>query len=97
MSARQPYVGMDLDAIGGEVVQAIIEAVGKDNTGVVVEDYSTYVKVKAPKEMRINRATVAECLGRDWSMDDMQIYMSSYFGFIEDWDEEQMLIRWNNV
>lgn len=94
---KEAYVGLDLDSAGGDVTEAIIEAIMQDNEGVEVEDFNTYKKVKSPKEMYVKRETVEELLGRDWSMDDLHLYMSSYFGFIEDWDEDQLLIRWGNL
>lgn len=96
MSSNQAYVGMDLDTSGGDVIHAIIGAVEKDNEGVVVEDFMVYKKVKAPQRLILKRETVEECLGREWDMDDIHLFMSSYFGFIQDWDEEQLIIGWEN-
>lgn len=96
METKEAYVGMDLDASGGDAIEAVIEAIRQDNEEVVVEDYSIYKKVKAPKEMILRRETVEECLGREWDMDDIHLYMSSYFGFIHDWDEDQLIIRWES-
>ncbi|WP_338473008.1 MmoB/DmpM family protein [Niallia sp. XMNu-256] len=94
MSEQQAYVGMDLDTSGGSLVHAIIQAVQEDNEGVVVEDYMVYKKVKAPGKMILNRETVEEHLGADFDMDQVHIVMSSCFGFITDWDEEQLTIEW---
>ncbi|MGA8943893.1 MAG: MmoB/DmpM family protein [Thermoactinomyces sp.] len=96
MKTKAAYVGMDLDTSGGDVVEAIIEAVKKDNEGVVVEDFTVFKKVKAPGKLLLRRETVEECLGREWEMDSLQLFMSSYFGFIRNWDEEQMIIHWEN-
>lgn len=92
--SKTAYVGMDLDTSGGNVVQAIIEAIEQDNEGVIVEDYHVYKKVKSPGKMVLRRESVEELLGRDWTMDSIHIYMSSYFGFIEDWDEDRLIIEW---
>jgi len=96
LSTKLAYVGMDLDTSGGDVVQAIIEAIERDNEGVVVEDYHVYKKVKAPHQLILKRETVEECLGRDWDMDGVHLFMASYFGFIHDWDEDQLIIQWDN-
>lgn len=96
MKTKQAYVGMDLDTSGGSVVQAIIEAVEKDNEGTVVEDYMVYKKVKCPGQLVLRRETVEDCLGQDWEIDGLHLYMSSYFGFIKDWDEDQLIIHWEN-
>lgn len=91
------YVGIDLDSSGGDVIEAIIEAARMENIGVEVDNFSTFIKLKAPNEMVIKRSLVEEHLGRDWSMDELHIYMASYFGFMEEMDEEQLVIRWNNI
>ncbi|WP_458414198.1 MmoB/DmpM family protein [Schinkia sp. CFF1] len=91
------YVGIDLDSSGGDVISAIIEAAKEENAGVVVDNFSTFIKLKAPNELIIKRCLVEEHLGRDWSMDELHIYMASYFGFMEEMDDEQLIIRWNNV
>lgn len=96
MTTKLAYVGMDLDTSGGDIVRAIIDAIQEDNAGVMVEDYAVYKKVKCPGRLVLRRETVEECLGRDWDMDGIQIYMASYFGFIEDWDEDHLIISWDN-
>lgn len=89
------YVGMDLDKNGGPVVDAIVEAIQADNPGVELVDFNIYVKVKSPLKLLLRREKVEEALGRDWSMDELHVFMSSYFGFIEEWDEDHLVIRWN--
>lgn len=96
-ASGQRYVGVDLDKNGNEVVEAILQAVQEENPDVVVQDMLTYYKIKSPGTLQISRARVEEHLGRDWDLSQLQIYMSSYFGFIEEWDEEQMIIRWHEA
>lgn len=96
MTTKQAYVGMDLSTSGGDIIRAIIEAIQVDNEGVLVEDYAVYKKVKAPGKIVLRRQTVEECLGSDWDMDGIHLYMTSYFGFIEDWDEDGLIISWDN-
>ena len=97
MTVKQAYVGIDLDTSGGGIVTAIIAAIEEDNEGVIVEDFSVYKKVKVPGKLVLNRETVEEHLGADFEMDQVHIFMSSYFGFITDWDEEQLTIEWENA
>jgi phenol/toluene 2-monooxygenase (NADH) P2/A2 len=96
MSVKEAYVGMDLDTSGGDVVRAIISAIEEDNEGVVVEDFSVFKKVKSPGKLVLKRGSVEEHLGQDFDMDQVHIFMSSYFGFIADWDEEQLIIEWES-
>lgn len=91
------YVGIDMDSSAGAVIDAIVEAAKEFNAEVEVDNFSTFIKIKAPNELIIKRELVEEHLGRDWSMDELHIYMASYFGFMEEMDEEQLVIRWNNV
>lgn len=92
------YVGIDLDSAGGDVVEAIIEAAIQDNQGVEVEDFSTYKKIKAPSKLIIRRETVEEKIGRDWSLDEIHLYMASCFGMIkEDEEDEAIVLYWENI
>jgi phenol/toluene 2-monooxygenase (NADH) P2/A2 len=97
MTVEVAYVGIDLDTSAGSLVPALIAAIEEDNDGVIVEDYSVYKKVKAPGKMVINRETVEEHLGADFEMDQVHMVMSSCFGFITEWDEEQLIIQWEDV
>jgi phenol hydroxylase P2 protein len=97
MSVKEAYVGMDLDTSGGSIVSAIIAAIEEDNEGAVVEDYMVYKKVKVPQRLVLKRETVEEHLGADFDMDQLHIYMSSCFGFITDWDEEQIVVEWDEA
>jgi phenol hydroxylase P2 protein len=95
---KTAYVGLDLDSSGGDVVEAIITAAIEDNEGVEVEDYITFKKVKAPERLIIRKESVEEHLGRDWSLDELQIFMASYFGFIEEQDEDEaLLFYWEKI
>jgi phenol/toluene 2-monooxygenase (NADH) P2/A2 len=96
MTVEQAYVGLDLDTNGGSIVGAIIAAIQEDNEGVVVDDYMVYKKVKAPGKIILKRETVEECLGADFEMDQIHLVMSSCFGFITEWDEEHLIIEWEN-
>ncbi len=97
MSEKQAYVGMDLDTSMGSITNALIAAIEEDNEGVIVEDFAVYKKVKAPGKMVVNRETVEEHLGADFDMDQVHMAMSSCFGFIKDWDEEQLIIQWDEA
>ena len=42
------------------------------------------------------RAEVATAglLGRDWGVDDLQVIMASYFGFISRWEPDGVVLEW---
>lgn len=95
MSEKGNFVGMDLDKNGGSAVTAILEAIQQDNEGTVIDDFGPFYKVKVPLRMVVKRETVEELLGQDWDMDQMHIHMASYFGFFEEWDQDQIIIKWD--
>ena len=88
MSEKRAYVGMDLDTSMGSITNALIAAIEEDNEGVIV---------KVPGKLVVNRETVEEHLGADFNMDQVHLAMSSCFGFIKDWDEEQLIIQWDEA
>ncbi|MCL6625362.1 MmoB/DmpM family protein [Alicyclobacillus shizuokensis] len=94
-TSQQQYVGVDLDKNGGAVTDAVVEAIQQDNPGVELVDFNIYVKVKAPQRMIIRRQLVEDILGRNWDLQELHMVMASYFGFIEEWDEEKLVIRWS--
>lgn len=96
MTVELAYVGMDLDTSGGEMVTAIIEAIKEDNEGVIVDDFSVFKKIKAPGKIVLKRENVEEHLGGDFEMDQVQLVMSSCFGFITEWDEDHLIIEWED-
>nr|WP_295973540.1 MmoB/DmpM family protein [uncultured Bacillus sp.] len=96
MGEKEAYVGMDLDTSGGSIVAAMIAAIEEDNEGTLVEDYMVYKKVKVPQRLILKRETVEEHLGADFDMDQVHLFMASCFGFITDWDEEKIVIEWED-
>ncbi len=90
----EEYVGMDLDKNAGDMISAIIEALQESDERVVADDLGVFIKVRAPGRMELRREAVEDKLGRVWSMDDLQVCMASYFGYIQDWDEDHVIIAW---
>jgi len=69
----------------GEVAQAVVEAVKKDNAGktVDVQDKGSYVRIAVEDECVIRRETVEEMIGRPFRMFELEAYMSAFNGQIE--------------
>jgi toluene monooxygenase system protein D len=69
----------------GEVADAVREAVIIDNPGkaIVVEDMNAYLRIHTDSELIITRATMEECLGRPFQMQELEINLSSFAGRIE--------------
>jgi phenol hydroxylase P2 protein len=47
--------------------------------------------------MVINRETVEDCLDENWQTKDLQFIVKSYYGFLGDWDEDHIILLWDNV
>lgn len=69
----------------GELAKAVAEAAEIDNPGkeIVVEDKTAYLRIQADGEMIIRRQTVEEMLGRSFSMNELEVELSSFAGRID--------------
>jgi toluene monooxygenase system protein D len=69
----------------GEIAEAVKEAVVLDNPGksITIDDMNAYVRISADNELIITRATMEECLGRTFRMQELEINLSSFAGRIE--------------
>jgi toluene monooxygenase system protein D len=69
----------------GEVADAVKEAVVLDNPDkqIKVEDMNAYIRIFTDNELVITRATMEECLGRPFLMQELEINLSSFAGRIE--------------
>jgi phenol/toluene 2-monooxygenase (NADH) P2/A2 len=54
------------------------------------------VRVQAPKEIVIRRETVEQRMGREWETHEFQMNIVSYSGHIADWDDDQIVIKWEH-
>lgn len=92
---RNRYVGLDLS--NSDTTEAIIEAIEQDNEDVKVTHFPGYIKVESLNKLVINQASVEEMLGEKWETEDLQLVVTSYYGFMGDWDEDHIIIQWDNV
>ncbi len=69
----------------GEVAEAVKEAAHIDNPtrDILIEDMNAYVRIFADDELIITRATMEECLGRRFVMQELEVNLSSFAGRIE--------------
>jgi phenol/toluene 2-monooxygenase (NADH) P2/A2 len=89
------YVGLDLS--NSDTTEAIIEAIEQDNENVKITRFPGYIKAEAINKLVINKDTVEEMLGEKWETEDLQLVVTSYYGFMGEWDDEQIIIQWENV
>jgi hypothetical protein len=86
-------VGIEL--LPGAEADAVTEAALELDQGAVISRDPAVVVVSAPGRLEIDPVLVREHLGRDdWAGPDIQVIMSSYWGFISQLDEERIVIEW---
>ena len=86
-------VGIEL--LPGAEAEAVMEAALELNEGVQVDQAPAVLIISAPGRLVIDPGVVREHLGRDdWAGPDIQVIMSSYWGFISQLDEELIVIEW---
>lgn len=95
MTAKVRNVGVDLQD-SGEQTMPLIEAITTDNPAAVVSRMPGLVRVQVPTAMTIRRETVESKLGREWETQDFQMSIVSYFGHISDWDDDEIVIKWDH-
>jgi phenol hydroxylase P2 protein len=92
---RNRKVALDLSY--GDVTEAIIAAIELENENVVVTRLPDQIKIEALNKLVINRETVEDCLDENWQTKDLQFIVKSYYGFLGDWDEDHIILLWDNV
>lgn len=71
----------------------IIEAIEQDNPDAKIEYYPAMVKIDAPGQLIIRRASVEEILGRDWDLQEIHINLISISGNIDE-TEDSFTVGW---
>lgn len=93
-TARPRTVGVDLQE--SEENRRVIEAIETDNTDITIRHIPGLVKVQTTGELVIRRETVERLLGREWETHEFQMAIVSYYGQIADWDDDQIIIKWEH-
>jgi toluene monooxygenase system protein D len=77
----------------GEVADALIDALREDNADreLRIADHGGYIRVEGPGGLVLNRSTVEHMLGRTFSMQELEIYMTGFSGKIYTTTES---VRW---
>lgn len=87
-------VGVDLQ--DNDDSRAIVSAIEADNEGVVVWGMPGLVRAQCPQRLVINASTVEQQLGRAWETQEFQLTIVSYFGHIDEWDDDQVVVAWDH-
>ena len=71
-----------------EESRCIVEAVLEDNPDAVLNEQPGMVRIETDDRLVIRRATIEEKIGRDFDLQEMQIYLISLTGHIDETDDE---------
>jgi phenol hydroxylase P2 protein len=88
-------VGVDLQA-SSEDNRRIIEAIEQDNPDCTVSHFPGLIKIQSPGRLVVRRETIEELLGRDWETHEFQMAIVSYYGNIQEWDDDEIVIAWDH-
>jgi phenol hydroxylase P2 protein len=91
---RTRQVSVDLQ--DSEDTRALVEAIEEDNPDADLLRMPGLVRIQAPKEVVIRRETVEQRMGREWETHEFQMNIVSYSGHIADWDDDQIVIKWEH-
>jgi toluene monooxygenase system protein D len=77
----------------GEVTDCLIDALREDNADkeLRIADHGGYIRVEGPGGLVLNRSTAEHMLGRTFSMQELEIYMTGFSGKIYTTTES---VRW---
>lgn len=98
MSANQPrrrLVGIDLQ--GSEEAEAIVGAVVALHPDAAVRRSPGLLRIELPDRLEIRRELVEERLRREWDTQELNLSIVSFFGEIEEWDEDRIIIAWKHL
>jgi toluene monooxygenase system protein D len=75
-------VGPVVRGFDPDIVDALTTALEKDNPGVelFIEDRSGYVRIHAPRELRVTRTSLSEALGRPIELPSLEPAIASFAG-----------------
>lgn len=71
-----------------EEARDIVEAVLEDNPQAIVNEQPAMVKIDAPESMTIRRSTIERRMGRPFDLQEMQVYLITLSGHIDETDDE---------
>jgi len=92
--ARVRMVGVDLQE--NDDSRAIVDAIEEDNPDVVISRMPGLVRVQRPHRLVVNQASVERHIGRPWETHEFQLSIISYFGHIDEWDDDEIVVAWDH-
>ena len=74
--------------------RSIVEAILSDNPAATLDEQPAMVRVIAPNRLTIRRASVEERMGRTFDLQELQLYLITLTGHIDETDEE-FTLEWH--
>jgi phenol hydroxylase P2 protein len=87
-------VGVDIQE--SEANRAVVEAIEATNEHCTVNHLPGLVRISAPGRLVVTREAVEQRLGREWETHEFQLAIVSYFGHIQEWDDDEIVIAWDH-
>lgn len=75
--------------------RCIVEAILEDNSGAMVVDQPSMVKIDVPNRLVIKRETVEEKMGRSFDLQELQLHLITISGHLDETDDE-FTLSWNS-
>jgi len=88
-------VGVDLQE-NSEDSRRIIEAIEADNPDCTVTHFPGLIKIQAPGQLVVRRETIEKLLSRPWETHEFQMAIVTYYGNIQEWDDDEIVIAWDH-
>ena len=74
--------------------RSIVDAILSDNPAATLDEQPAMVRVIAPDRLTIRRASVEERMGRAFDLQELQLYLITLTGHIDETDEE-FTLEWH--
>ena len=87
---------MGIDLQDTEESRALVDAIEEDNPDANLTRMPGIVKIQTPGTLVIKRETVEQRMGREWETHEFQVAIVSYSGNIAEWDDDQIVIKWEH-
>jgi toluene monooxygenase system protein D len=91
---EQPkLVGPVVRGVDQEIVEALLEAIEKDNPNAEIfyEDQGAYVRIHTDKRCRVTRASLQEALQRPFKLSNLEPALSSFAGRMKYISDEELV------
>ena len=90
MSQSAKLVGPVMRGMDGELADAVIAAVERDNPGqeVLVDDQGGYIRIATERRCVLTRSTLEDELGRPFPLSSLEPALASFAGRVSTSDEQ---------